>query len=49
MKRFLLTALFVLICSFAFAQELIIVVAPFDIRAGSGFSAVNCLALPKKS
>jgi TolB-like protein len=38
MKKFLLTALFVLIGSLAFAQELIIVVAPFDIKVGSGFS-----------
>jgi len=34
MKRFLLTAAFVLIGSMAFSQELIIVVAPFDVRAG---------------
>jgi TolB-like protein len=38
MKRFLLTALFVLISSIVFSQELIIVVAPFDVRADSGFS-----------
>jgi TolB-like protein len=41
MKRFLLTALFVLIGSLAFAQELIIVIAPFDVRAGSGFSKTD--------
>ena len=38
MKRFFLTALFVLIGSIVFSQELIIVVAPFDVKAGSGFS-----------
>jgi len=45
MKRFLLTALFVLIGSLAFAQELIIVVAPFDVRAGSGFSKSDAEAI----
>jgi len=38
LKKFLLITLFTLIGVFAFSQELIIVVAPFDVRAGSGFS-----------
>jgi len=38
MKKFLLTTAFTLIGIVAFSQELIIVVAPFEVRAGSGFS-----------
>ncbi|MDR2597111.1 MAG: hypothetical protein LBC76_07320, partial [Treponema sp.] len=38
MKKFLLTTAFALNCVFSFSQELIIVVAPFEVRDGSGFS-----------
>jgi len=38
MKKTLLTTLLIIFSAFAFAQELIIIVAPFEVRAGSGFS-----------
>ncbi|MDR2597113.1 MAG: hypothetical protein LBC76_07330 [Treponema sp.] len=38
MKKILITMLLILISNFAFSQELIIVVAPFEVREGSGFS-----------
>jgi len=38
MKKTLLTTVLILLSALAFSQELIIVVAPFDVRAGTGFS-----------
>jgi len=38
MKKTLLVAVLILLSAFVFSQELIIVVAPFEVRAGSGFS-----------
>lgn len=38
MKKKLLVIVLMLLSAITFAQELIIVVAPFDVRAGSGFS-----------
>ncbi|MDR2597114.1 MAG: DUF1566 domain-containing protein [Treponema sp.] len=38
MKKTLLTSALILLTAFVFSQELIIVIAPFDVMAGSGFS-----------
>jgi len=38
MKKTLFVTIFILLSAFAFSQELIIVVAPFEVKAGSGFS-----------
>jgi len=38
MKKTLLVTILILLSALAFSQELIIVIAPFDVRAGSGFS-----------